>query len=138
MPTDINLVGTDGLAKNGKISRNNGVTAVITVNNGTFDDAHDFLIDIRNLEKFVFQIQNTGGANSLSFEIYGSIDPALVAPAFSLATWELQTNGAGDLANTVNKIFTSSANLLWILIRLKEQTPASDTTALIRTTSGVQ
>jgi len=137
LPTDITLVPTDGLAS-GKISRNNGVTAAITVDNAAFEDAHDFLIEARNLEKLVFQIQNTGGSNSLSYEIYGSIDPAVAAPAFSLATWELQVNGAADLANTLSKIFTSASNLIWILVRLKEQTPASDTTALIRTTSGVQ
>jgi len=137
LPTDILITGPAGLATE-SITRKNGVTSAITVDNGTFDDDHDFLIDIRDLEKLVFQIQNTGGSNSLSYEIYGSIDPAAAAPAFSLATWELQTSGLGDLANTTNKIFTSASNLVWILIRLKEQTPASATTALIRTTSGVQ
>jgi len=135
LPTDVTLVPTDGLAS-GKISRNNGVTAVITVDNAAFADAQDFLIDVRDLETFLAQIQNTGGANALDYEIYGSIDPATTAPAFSLTVWNLLTNGSGTLTANTNDIFTSSINLIWILIRLKEDTPASATTALIRTTSG--
>lgn len=138
MPTDIALVGNNGLANDGEISRHQGVTAAITVDNGTFDDDHDFLIDIRNLETFLAQIQNTGVTNPMDFEIYGSIDPATAAPAFALTTWNLLTNGSGEIAQATNDIFTSELNLIWILIRLKEETPDSDTTALIRINSGVQ
>ena len=137
MPTDITLVGTDGLATDGEISRHQGVTAAITVDNGAFDDDQDFLIDIRNLETFLAQIQNTG-ANAMDFEIYGSMDPATSAPAFALTTWNLLTNGSGEIAAATNDIFTSELNLIWILIRLREETPASATTALIRINSGVQ
>lgn len=138
MPTTVELSGNNGLANDGEISRHQGVTAAITVDNAAFADGQDFLIDIRNLETFLAQIQNTGDTNDLDFEIYGSIDPATVAPAFALTTWNLLTNGSGTIGEETNEIFTSQLNLIWILIRLKETVGDSATTALIRVDSGVQ
>lgn len=130
IPTQIN--GADISA----VPRNNGLEDSITIDNDAFADGKDFLIDKSNIQTLAFQIQNTGGTNGLSFEIYGTIDPGSSAPSFNLMDWELLTNGSGNIANTFNKIFNSTFYFTFILIRLKRQTPGDSTTAKILSTSG--
>jgi len=137
MPTEIALVFTEGPKPN-RITRFNGSETNITIDNDNFDDAHDFLIDKRQIDTLNFQIQNLGSSNGLSFEIYGSIDPAETAPPFALKQWELQTNGSGDIASLTNKIFESKSYLIRVLIRLKRQTASQDTTSDILVTTGTR
>jgi len=124
-------------ANKASIPRNNAIQADIAINNDSFDDAHDFLIDKREMQTLNFQIKNKG-ANGLSFEIYGSIDTSTIAPAFDLKDWELQTNGSGNIATLTNQIFESKSYLIWVLIRLKRQTASQDTTSDIIITSGTR
>jgi len=124
-------------ANKASIPRNNAIQPGIAIDNDSFDDAHDFLIDKREMQTLNFQIKNKG-TNGLSFEIYGSIDTSTVAPAFDLKDWELQTNGSGNVATLTNKIFESKSYLIWILMRLKRQTASQDTTSDIIITSGTR
>ena len=135
MPTTITPTGTNGATQN-RVPRNNGLESTITIDNDNFDDAHDFLIEKRDIRTLGFQIQNTGSSNGLSFEIYGSIDPASTAPAFALTSWELTNNGSGNITTLNNTIFESTFYYIWILVRLKRQTASLNTTAEILTTSG--
>ena len=135
MPTTITPIATNGAGQN-RVPRRNGLQSSITIDNDNFDDAKDFIIEKRDIRTLGFQIQNTGSSNGLSFEIYGSIDPAGTAPAFALTTWELQVNGSGNIAALNNVIFESTFYHIWILIRLKRQTASNNTTAEILMTSG--
>lgn len=137
MPTEIALVFTEGPKEN-RITRFNGSKLNIAIDNDNFDDAHDFLIDKRQIDTLDFQIKNIGDTNGLSFEIYGSIDPAIVAPAFALKDWELQNNGSGNIASLSNQIFESQSYLIRILIRLKRQSAGQDTISDILETSGTR
>jgi len=137
MPTTITPTATNA-ANQTRVPRNNGSQPTITIDNDNFDDAHDFLIEKRDIRTLAFQIKNIGSSNGLSFEIYGSIDPASTAPAFALKDWELQTNGSGNIAALTNEIFESTSYLVWILVRLKRQTASMDTTSDILTTSGTR
>lgn len=137
MPTEIQLVFTEGPKEN-RITRFNGSEKNIAINNDNFNDAHDFLIDKRQIDTLDFQIKNIGNTNGLSFEIYGSIDPAETAPAFALKDWELQTNGSGNIAALVNQIFEAKSYLIRVLIRLKRQTASLDTTSDILVTTGTR
>jgi len=137
MPSTITPTATNGAAQN-RVPRRNGLESTITIDNDNFEDAHDFLIEKRDIRTLGFQIQNDGATNGLSFEIYGSIDPASTAPAFALTTWELQVNGSGNIAALNNVIFESTFYHVWILIRLKRQTASNNTTAEILTTSGTR
>ena len=116
------------------IPRNNGEQLAIAIDNDAFADTKDFLIEKRDIAELGIQINNVGGANGLSFEIYGTIDPASTAPAFSLSIWELANNGSGDITNTNTKIFETKFAYTFLLVRLKRQTAGQDTTAQIRTT----
>lgn len=135
MPTTITSTATNGAAQS-RVPRRNGLESTITINNDNFDDVHDFLIEKRDIRTLGFQIQNTGSSNGLSFEIYGSIDPASTAPAFALTSWELTNNGSGNITALTNTIFESTFYYTWILIRLKRQTASMNTTAEILMTSG--
>lgn len=137
MPTEIELVFTEG-PKSNRITRFNGAERNITIDNDNFDDAHDFLIDKRQIDTLNFQIKNIGSSNGLSFQIYGSIDSADTAPAFALKDWELQANGSGNITSLVNKIFESKFYLIWVIIRLKRQTTLLDTTSDIVVTTGTR
>jgi len=133
LPIDIPTTDTNG-SETYLICRRNGEQLNITIDNDNFDDAHDFLIEKRNLPELGIQIQNVGTTNGLSYEIYGNIDSATTAPAFALKQWELATNGSGDLAALMTKIFETKFAYVWLLVRLKSQTASNDTTAELRTT----
>lgn len=137
MPTTITPTPTNGAAQN-RVPRRNGLESTITIDNDNFADSKDFLIEKRDIRTLGFQIQNSGSSNGLSFEIYGSIDPASTAPAFALTEWELTVNGSGNIAALNNVIFESTFYFTWILIRLKRQTASNNTTAEILMTSGTR
>ncbi len=82
MPTIITPVGTNGADQN-RIPRRTGSQLAIAIDNDNFDDAHDFLLDKRNIRTLTFQLQNIGASNGMSFEIYGTLDPSTIAPAFT-------------------------------------------------------
>ena len=117
--------------------KNIPTTDPIAINNDAFDDTNDFLIDKHEIKDILFQVQNTGG-NGLSYEVYGSIDPITVAPAFNLIEWELTNNGSGNIAGGTNIIFSSTLYYTWLLIRLKREVPSNDTNARIIMTSGFE
>jgi len=135
MPTDIVPVQVKG-APVFVIPRNNGSQDAIVIDNDNFDDAQDFLIEKRKIQTLGIQIQNPGGANGLSFEIYGSIDPSEVAPAFNNTEWQITNDGTGNIAALNNQLFKTAFYYVWILIRLKRQDAGLSTTAKILTTSG--
>lgn len=138
MPTTITPTPTNGAAQN-RVPRRNGLESSITIDNDNFEDAHDFLIEKRDIRTLTFQLENIGATgNGVSFEIYGSIDPASTAPAFALKDWELQNNGSGNIADLTTQIFESTSYLIWILIRLKRQTASMDTTVDLLMTSGTR
>lgn len=129
------MVFTEGPKVN-SITRFNGIQDDIAIDNNTFDDAHDFLIEKRNLPQLVIQLQNKGDTNSLSYEIYGSIDPSLSAPAFSLTSWELLDDAVGNIPKEDNDVAQAKMIWIWILIRLKRTTAAQDTIGKLVITSG--
>jgi len=133
--TEIDMVFTEGPKVN-SITRFNGIQDDIAIDNNTFDDAHDFLIEKRNLPQLVIQLQNKGDTNSLSYEIYGSIDPSLSAPAFSLTSWELLDDAVGNIPKEDNDVAQAKMIWIWILIRLKRTTAAQDTIGKLVITSG--
>lgn len=135
MPTEIDMVFTEGPKAN-SITRFNGIVDDIAIDNDSFNDSHDFLIEKRNLPQLVIQLQNKGNTNSLSYEIYGSIDPSDTAPAFSSTSWELLDNAFGDIIKEDNDVAQAKMIWIWILIRLKRTTTLLDTTAKLVITSG--
>lgn len=135
MPTEIILSFTEGPKPN-VISRFNGVEDDIAIDNDVFDDDHDFLIEARNFPELLIQLQNKNNPNSVSYEIYGSIDPASTAPAFSSTSWALLDNATGDISGEDNDILRTVISMIWIFIRLKRTTVSLDTIAKIAVTSG--
>lgn len=133
MPTDIVPTSTNGADTN-RLPRFDGEELAITIDNDSFTDAKDFLIEKRNISELGIQLQNIGATNGLSFEIYGNIDSSSTAPAFALKDWELATNGSGNIAALMTQIFETKFAYIWLLVRLKRQTASMNTTAEIRTT----
>ena len=136
MPTTIAFTKILGQQKR-VIPRNNGITDNITIDNDEYNDAHDFLIDKRNIEKLLMQIQNTGDTNSMSFEIFGTVSPSDPPPAFDVTEWHLLNSGVGSIVKLESELFDSNDPLTWICIRLKRYESNNDTTAKITATSGV-
>lgn len=133
MPTDIETTSTNAAGIT-LVSRHDGEQTPITVDNDNFDDAHDFLIEKRDIHDLGIQIHNTGATNGLSFEIYGSIVASETAPTFSLENWELTPNGSGNVALSASKIFEAKFVYIWLLVRLKRQSAGASTTADITVT----
>ncbi len=135
MPTTITPTQTNG-ANVSVIPRNNGEEDSITIDNDNFDDAHDFIIEKRDIPELLIQLQNTGNTNTLSYEVYCSIDPSQTPPVFSLISWELLNGASGDIAQEENDLLVTLIHTIWILVRLKRTTSSLDTTAKIVLTSG--
>ncbi len=122
--------------KTNVIARFNGEEDNITIDNDNFADAKDFFIEARNLPEILIQLQNKGNANSMSYQVYGSIDKSETMPPFSLITWALLDNAFGDILKETNDLLRSNISLIWILIRLKRTASSSDTSAKIIASSG--
>lgn len=109
----------------------------ITIDNDVFDDAHDFIIDKRNIEKLLFTIQNSGLVSSLDFEIFSTITPDSTPPPFTLVDWNPLNGGIGSVSKETNETFSSSMVFTWLLIRLKRSQLGNNTIAKIKINSGV-
>jgi len=135
MPTEIVMEFTEGPKQN-IISRFNGKEDNVIIDNDNFIDAKDFFIETRNLPELLIQLQNKGDTNSLSYEVYGSIDPVSIVPAFSSTSWALLLDATGDILKEDNDILRTVISTIWIFIRIKRTTSSLDTTAKIVVTSG--
>lgn len=136
MATEIDQTPTNNI-QFVKVRRNNGIIDSIAIDNDSFDDDHDFFLDIRDMLNFVMNIQNTGSTNGLSYEIYGSIDPQATQPTFNLINFHRLEEFCGDLTPSTNEMFILSNYFIWIFVRLRRQSATLDTTSKILTTTGV-
>lgn len=100
----------------------------IVIDNAAFDDAHDFVYDVRGVKQFSFSITNKDGANSLDWVLQQTEDPIPENGDLTGASWtDIDAAAALAFGVTAKKEFSRTTLLLSaVRLRVKETTPASD------------
>ena len=87
--------------------------------------------DVRNYQRLLFYIQNSGATNDLDYDLYGHADPNDgTAPAFSTNTWFLLKTTTTVQENAVG-VETLTDRYAYVVLRIKRTGAGLDTTAKV-------